>query len=84
MSRFIPQRDMSASDILSCVMQARAIIGLCERAAWADIQNSASAVSLSQVADDIQSALQLANDLLDPVQDALESHEGLKGGEGDD
>lgn len=32
-----------------------------------------------QVVEDIQFALQLANDLLGPAQNALESHEGLKG-----
>ena len=82
MSRFVPQRGMSASEIVKCVTQARAIIGLCERSAWSDIQNGMNgddSTAISQAAEDIQFALQLAGDLLEPVQDALESHEGVKG-----
>lgn len=80
MSRFVPQSDMGAEEIVKCIVQARAIIGLCERASWSDLQNSSNGPSFQQVAEDIQFALQLAGDLLGPPQDALESHEGLKGG----
>jgi hypothetical protein len=82
MSRFIPQGDMSADEIVKCVIQAKALIGLCERSAWSDIQNGLNGsadAAVSQAAEDIQFTLQLARELLDPVQDALESHEGLKG-----
>jgi hypothetical protein len=81
MSRFVPQRDMSTDEIVKCVIQAKAIIGLCERSAWSDLQNGLNGddfALISQVSEDIQFALQLAGDLLVPVQDALESHEGLK------
>jgi len=39
MSRLIPQDDMSADEVVKCVIQAKALIGLCERSAWSDIQN---------------------------------------------
>lgn len=76
MSRFIPHGDMSADQLMQCSYQARAIISLCESAAWA-IQNGGDAEKL---ADSMGSALRLALEALDPVHDALESHEGLKGG----
>jgi len=78
MSRFVPQRDMSADEITKCLIQARAVIQLCEAAAWS-IQNSREA-EIPLIAENVQFAMQLAADLLVPVQDALESHEGLKGG----
>jgi hypothetical protein len=79
MSRWIDQADMTADEIVRCVIQARAIIGLCERASWSDLQNGSNE-GLQRIAEDIQFALQLAGDMLGPVQDALEAHEGLKGG----
>lgn len=78
MSRFVPQGDMSADEIVKCCIQARAVIALCEAAAWS-IQNS-SETEIPQLAENVQFALQLAGDLLWPVQEALESHEDLKGG----
>lgn len=77
MSRLIPHRDMSTEDLLSCSYQAIAILHLCDSAAWA-IQNGSGAPDL---AGSICTAMRLAVDLLEPVHDALESHEGLKGGE---
>ncbi|PWJ73853.1 hypothetical protein C7441_12537 [Pseudaminobacter salicylatoxidans] len=77
-TRFIPHRDMSADEIVKCAIQARAIIQLCEAAAWS-IQ-SGSEREIKEAADSIQFALQLAGELIVPVQEALESHEGLKGG----
>lgn len=71
MSRFIPHTEMSADELIQCSYQARAIISLCESAAWA-IQNG-GAVDL--LADSIGSALRLTLDLLEPVHDALERHE---------
>lgn len=76
MSRFIPHTDMSADELIQCSYQARAIITLCENAAWA-IENGGA---VHQLADSIGSGLRLAIELLEPVHDALESHEGLKGG----
>lgn len=78
MSRWIDQADMTADEIIKCAVQARAVIALCERAAWSDLQNGANGIALQQVAEDIQFALQLAHGLLGPAQDALESHEALK------
>jgi hypothetical protein len=80
MSRWIDQAEMTADEIVKCVVQARAIIALCERASWSDLQNGANGIAEQQVAEDMQFALQLAGDLLGPVQDALESHEGVKTG----
>lgn len=76
MSRFVPQRDMSVADLMSCSAQAIAILHLCDNAAWA-IQNGSGATDV--LADSIGAAMRLAADLLEPVHEALESHEGLKG-----
>lgn len=76
MTRLIPHTDMTADEIVRCCIQARAIACLCERAAWSDLQNGSDG-KIPQVAEDIQFALQLVADLLVPVQEALESHEGL-------
>lgn len=80
MSRFIPQSDMSADEIVKSCIQARAIIAICERSALNDLENG-DGTSNVQAAEDIQFALQLARDLLGPVRDALVSHEGLQGGD---
>jgi hypothetical protein len=79
-SRFIPQGDMSADELIKSCIQARAIIAICERSALNDLENG-DGTSNVQAAEDIQFALQLARDLLEPVQDALVSHEGLQGGD---
>jgi hypothetical protein len=70
---------MTADAVVKCAVQARAVVALCERAAWSDLQNGSNGIAEQQVAEDIQFALQLAHSLLGPVQDALESHEALKG-----
>ena len=77
MSRLIPHTDMTAKQLLDCSYQAQAIIALCESAAWA-IQNGGE---VSDLSDAIGSGLRLATELLAPVHDALEHHEGVKGGE---
>lgn len=78
MTRFVPQRDMSADEIAKCCIQARAVIALCEAAAWSIQNGSESEIPL--IAENIQFALQLAGDLLEPVQGALSAHEGMTGG----
>lgn len=76
MSRFIPQAEMSTDDIIDCSYQALAICRLCEAAAWS-IQNGETPADL---ADAIGSGMRLARDLISVAHDALETHEGLKGG----
>ena len=76
MSRFVPQADMSADEIIDCSYQALAICRLCETAAWS-IQNGETPIELS---DAIVTGMRLARDLIAVMHDALESHEGLKGG----
>ena len=75
MSRFHQSADMTAKDLFDCSYQAVAVIQLCEAAAWA-IQNSEKNDPL--LVDAIGSALALARDLLGPVHDMLEIHEGLR------
>lgn len=58
MSGFVPHGDMSADELMKCCMQAHAIIGLCETAAWS-IQNCGED-EIPQMAENIQLALQLA------------------------
>lgn len=76
MSRLIPHRDMSPMQLYRCCSEARAILNLCHQAAWT-IQNSDDHSSINRIADDIGEATRLAAELLDPVSDALESHQGF-------
>jgi hypothetical protein len=74
MSRLINHREMSAAELMACCIQAAAIVRVCGSAAWA-IQNGGDVNMATSIVD----ALAAADDLLGPVTDALESHEGLKG-----
>lgn len=76
MRRLIPHTDMNAAQIVDCSYQALALVDLCENAAWT-IQNGGNAETLS---DAIGAAMRLARELLEPVHDALERHEGIAGG----
>lgn len=78
MSRFIPHTDMTASELVDCSRQALAVLRLCECAAW-QLQNQDKPDP--DIADSIGQGQQLAMALLEPVHDALELHEGLKGGD---
>ena len=84
MTRFIPQADMSTDQLVALGVEAQAIIRLCERASWNDLQNGSNGAEIPQVAEDIQFALRLVGEMLVPIQDALETHEGVKGGKSDD
>lgn len=77
MSRFVPQGDMGAVELMDCGYQALAICRLSEAAAWS-IQNGEDPAELS---DAIASGMRLARDLIAVMHDALETHEGLKTGE---
>lgn len=76
MSRFIPDGDMTADQLLKCSYQAQAIISLCSRVA----DNLSSSRSEAVTGGNIASALDLALELVGVMHDALETHEGLKGG----
>ena len=76
MSRFIPQGDMTAAEIVKTCLQARAIVQMCARAAWSELQNGSEAEK-PQAAEDIHFALELVAEMLEPVQDALQKHEGV-------
>lgn len=76
MSRFIPQEDMTADQVMQCSYEAAAIIRLCESAAWA-IQNGGDSTELF---DAIGAGLRTAHELVGVMHDALARHEG-KGGE---
>lgn len=80
MARLIDHRDMTAEQIVDCCIQATAIMYLCETAAWS-IQNGgeANAYPVAEMAGSIKGALAVARELMGPVTDALESHEGVKG-----
>lgn len=77
MSRFVPRSEMTPDEIVQCSYQARALLHLCDSAAWA-IDNHSGPVDV--LADSIGSAVRLALELLEPVHDALELQEGQKGG----
>ena len=76
MSRFIPQPDMSADQLMECSYQAQAIISLC-RFVGDNLPSNETAVPLGS---HIDQALAVALGLVGIMHDALESHEGLKGG----
>ncbi|KQZ19331.1 hypothetical protein ASD50_07545 [Mesorhizobium sp. Root552] len=76
---WIEQAEISSAELVAVCIQARAIVSLCERAAWNDLQNEASG-TIPQVAEDIQFALKLAAGLLVPIQDALEGQRDQEGG----
>lgn len=73
MSRFIPCRDMSADQIIQCSYDAMAIIALCENTACDLSERGENA----QLAGSISTALKLVAELLAPVHDTLEIHEGI-------
>lgn len=76
---WIENAEISSAELVTVCIQARAIVSLCERAAWNDLQNEAAG-TIPQVAEDIQFALKLAADLLVPIQEALEAHRDQEGG----
>lgn len=73
MSRIVPHGDMSADEIIQCSYDAMAIIELCRAAA--DNESEADGKE-RRVIGAIGTVLRLAGELLGPVHDALESHEG--------
>jgi hypothetical protein len=75
MSRFIPQSDMTADEIVQCSYDVMAILHLCDQAAWSICNGSGH---IETVADSIGCATRLALDLMAPVHDALEAHEGRR------
>ena len=74
-SRIIPQTDMSAAQIMQTSYELLAILHVAEVAAM-HLHDQHSPI----VADSLARVLSLAVDLHAPLHDALESHEGLKGG----
>lgn len=76
MSRFVPQGVMTAEDLMDCSYQAQAIISLC-RFVGDNLPTDERAMPLGS---HIDQALAVALELVGIMHDALESHEGLKGG----
>ncbi len=74
MARIVPHGDMSAAEITQCSYDAMAIVALCENTAW-DLAERGPNGTLS---GNISIALKLALELMAPVHDALESHEGFR------
>jgi hypothetical protein len=77
MSRFVPQTDMSGIELFRCYREAVAVLDLVRRAAN-ELSDVRDRVEIDEIADDIEQATRLAVDLLEPVAQALETHEGLK------
>jgi len=77
MTRFVSQTDMSAKDLMRCFIEAQAIVEVCHQVAW-DIQNhDDNPQAVTRLSDCIQQLTALAGDLLEPVGEALATHEGL-------
>lgn len=77
MTRFIHTRNMSADQLVQCSSDARALLHLCDNAAWA-IQNNSGPIDV--LSDSIGVAVRLALELLAPVHDTLEAQGRLAGG----
>lgn len=75
MSRLLSQADMNTDQLVRCSSDARALLYMIDHAAWA-IQNNSGPVDV--LADSIGASARLALELLEPVHDALETHEGLR------
>jgi hypothetical protein len=73
MSRLIHHRDMNAAEIVGCAYDALALIELAEHASF-NLQPSSPQALFSSITN----VLSLAGEMLGPVIDALESHEGVK------
>jgi hypothetical protein len=67
---------MTADQIVDCSYDATAILALCHAAA-ASIQGTDSIERAVRLGDSIAQSLRLAMELLEPVHDALETHEGI-------
>lgn len=72
MSRIVPHGDMTAAEIIQCSYDAMALIRLCENTAWDLTNRGHNAEHTNAISD----ALKLALELMGPVHDALEAHEG--------
>lgn len=75
MSRFIPHSEMTAAELINCSYEAMAIIAVCRAAADGIGSNLGEATN---IASSIDTALGIVTELLGPVHDALELHEGVK------
>lgn len=75
MSRLIPQADMSADQIIDGSYDIMAIFAVAEVAAR-HLEEQPSA----RLASSLARLMKLADELYSPLHDALERHEGLKGG----
>lgn len=76
MTRFIPQRDMSADQLVWLSHEAQAIVSLCKR-----VTDDLPLQEPTAVLSDIGLSLGVALEMLQVMHDALEAHEGLEGGE---
>lgn len=72
MARLRPQRDMSAEDILSCSYAAMAIVALCGH-----VTQHMPETGPQRLAGEIGLALEMAEEVMAAVHDAVEAHEGL-------
>ncbi|MEW9837939.1 hypothetical protein [Mesorhizobium marinum] len=79
MNRIIPQADMPAAQLMQCSSDVTALLNLCHLAAW-EIQNSSDKEEIAELADNIVQVTRLAAELLEPVTEALATHEGLRKG----
>jgi len=74
MTRLVDHRDMTRQEILECSYEALAIVSTCAMAL-----DGINEENVDKTAGDIALALRSALELLGPVHDALESHEGMAG-----
>lgn len=71
MTRLVDHRDMTRQEILACSYTAQAIVATCSLAL-----TTLRAKDFDTTAGSIAAVLDMANALLAPVHDAMESHEG--------
>jgi hypothetical protein len=79
MTRMIRQADMPYLDLFRCATDVFALLDLCREAAES-IESNSDEAAVNRLADNIKQVTRLASELLEPVLEALETHEGMKRG----
>lgn len=78
MSRFVKAADMTRIELFRCYSEATAVLNLCHRAAC-ELEDARERIEIDEIAENIQQATRLVMELLEPLAQALETHEGVAG-----
>lgn len=76
MTRIASEDEMTTAELMKCLTDTQAILDVCHQVAW-DIQNSDDPKVVVRLASGIQQLTALADDLLEPIYEALSIHGGI-------